>query len=138
MVIRSNPVLRTRIIQTNLGEALQVVVKGAVVWGHRKDLDDCTQDSHQGIHLGDSLLPKGNHLVLTIHHALYDGWSLPRTLEQVEAAYYEGEPQSRPFKIFVEHLLKQDDKNMEEFWRAQLHDFSGPLFPSAPPGDVNY
>lgn len=144
MVIRSNPVLRTRIIQTNFGEALQVVVKGAVVWEHSKDLDG-TRDSQKGIQLGDPLLrlvlvqgSAGNHLVLTIHHALYDGWSLPKTLEQVEAAYYGDAPQSRPFKIFVDYLLKQDEKKMEDFWRAQLDDFAGPLFPSAPSGDPNY
>ncbi|POR35063.1 Nonribosomal peptide synthetase [Tolypocladium paradoxum] len=143
MVIRSNPVLRTRIVQTNLGEALQVVVKGAVAWEHGKDLEDCIlRDSQTGIQLGGRLLRlvlvQGNLLVLTIHHALYDGWSLPKTLEQVEAAYYGGAPRSRPFKIFVDYLLTQDDKNMEEFWRAQLDDFAGPLFPGAPPGDLKY
>ena len=136
-VIGSNPVLRTRIIQTNLGDALQVVVKGAVAWERGKDLDDCVQDSKRGIQLGDPLLrlssiqdSAGNCLVLTIHHALYDGWSLPKTLEQVEMAYYGGHPQSRPFNLFVDYLLKQNGKNMDEFWKAQLDGFADPHFPA--------
>ncbi|PLB48311.1 acetyl-CoA synthetase-like protein [Aspergillus steynii IBT 23096] len=143
MVLHSNPVLRTRIIQTGSQNTFQVVVRQGYSWHHAEKLQDyIDQDEKKGIQLGSPLIRLAllqdngrKYLVLTIHHTLYDGWSLPRTLQQVEGAYYGERPQSQPFKIFVDYLLKLNMDQMEEFWRAELENFSGPLFPQPPSGD---
>ncbi|KAK5995925.1 Nonribosomal peptide synthetase GRA1 [Cladobotryum mycophilum] len=145
-VIRSNPVLRTRIVQTKSGHMLQVVVKGDLAWHAAKSLDECVREDEQSpFQLGDPLLrlavvqsSEGNFLSLKVHHTLYDGWSFPRTLAQVEASYYGDKPQSQPFNTFVSYLVQQDVSKMEDFWRKELDDFSAPLFPNTPSGDYNY
>ncbi|KAH8432228.1 uncharacterized protein LDX57_009866 [Aspergillus melleus] len=146
MVFNSNPVLRTRIIQTGYDVALQVVVRHNNLWHHADNLKSyIEQDERKAIQLGSPLtrfaLIQNNgrtYMVLTIHHSLYDGWSLPRTFQQVEEAYYGITPRSQPFRTFVDYFLKMNMDRMKEFWRNELESFSGPLFPQPPPGDHTY
>lgn len=145
MVIDSNSVLRTRIIQTG-SHAFQVVVRSGGSWHHADRLKGyIEEDEQKPIQLGSPLLRLAfiqdggrKYLVLTIHHSLYDGWSLPRVLQQVEAAFYGEAVQSQPFKVFVDHLLSQNMNQMKEFWRSELEGFPGPLFPQPPSGDHTY
>lgn len=145
-VFQSNEIMRTRIVQTTSGRTYQAVVKSDLPWRLAQTLEECVnRDLHQGMRLGDPLLQLYmvqdelcDLLVLRIHHTLYDGWSLPRTLAHVESAYYGDESQSRPFKTFISYLLQQDSSRMNDFWRKHLQDFSAPLFPSPPSGKYSY
>ena len=57
----------------------------------------------------------------TIHHALYDGWSLPLILETVEQAYRGEELEPRQqFKAFIKYVREQDDKEMMKYWQSYL------------------
>lgn len=140
IVAQANPILRTRIIQTGVSQALQIVVREDPPWTYVKNLHDSIQeDTRRGIRLGEPLLrlllarnEDRTHLVVTIHHSLYDGWSLPRILQQVEAAYYGGTPRSRPFSIFIDHIQHLDPAPMEDFWRRRLNNFLTTPFPAAP------
>ena len=93
-VVRATPILRTRVIQhTDLG-LVQVVLNEDIQWiGAANGLKEYLQnDRQQSMNLEDSLtrfalISDGTEsprwFVLTIHHALYDGFSMPRILEAV-------------------------------------------------------
>ncbi|KAE8151712.1 acetyl-CoA synthetase-like protein [Aspergillus avenaceus] len=140
MVIRKNPILRTRLIGSDDDMVYQVVVRPGTTWQDGESLTDYVKsDSRDKMGLGDPLLRLAmimesgkKYFVLTIHHGLYDGFTLPMILEHVESAYYGGEAQSAPFRLFVKYLDSQDTGLMEEYWKNELTDFVGPLFPSLP------
>lgn len=102
----ANPPLRTRIVQTPDGETFQVVVRDG------KDapttIPTALRDLGEYLHLDQGLsmslgaplarlavvsrqtsgLNQGKlACVLTMHHSVFDAWSVPLILEQVEAAY---------------------------------------------------
>lgn len=139
-VVLSNPSLRTRVVQLSVDQALQAVVRGDVAWEHFSTLQEAVdQDMRRPMRLGQPLLRlklvqsrDARFMVLTIHHALCDGWSLRQTLAQVEAAYYGASPASRPFKLFIRHQTGLDEEVMNAFWSTQLDGFSETHFPNLP------
>ncbi|MDI9894479.1 amino acid adenylation domain-containing protein [Rhodococcus sp. IEGM 1381] len=67
---------------------------------------------------------KRHWLVLTIHHTLIDGWSLPILLSEFEALY-RGKPQSAlppltPYRDYLVWLHKQDREAALAAWDASL------------------
>ncbi|KAH9884368.1 amino acid adenylation domain-containing protein [Xylariomycetidae sp. FL2044] len=63
-----------------------------------------------------------NYLVLSIAHALYDGWSLDLIHADVQAAYagcFEARPSYRPY---LAHLLRSTGPEPDNFWASYLHD----------------
>ena len=137
-------ILRTRIIQIASGKLFQVVVQRGIDWVNSQCLHTyTTADSNEQIQLGGPLArfaiaiqPNDGprHFVLTLHHALYDGWSLPLILHHVEAAYIGEQLQQRLFSPFIHYTLNSDGK--EEFWRSQFTNLNAPVFPSLP--SANY
>ncbi|KAF7173368.1 hypothetical protein CNMCM5623_005609 [Aspergillus felis] len=138
--VAENPILRTRVIQTTSG-LMQAVVQGANQWHTAAKLDEYLADDarkHMGI--GQPLLRlglivearKAPCFVLTIHHALYDGFSLSLILQQVDAAYLGHGLQRQPFSRFVESLLKVDKKAEKDFWVSRFANLKAPAFPSLP------
>lgn len=79
-----------------------------------------------------------HQLVLTMHHALLDGWSLPIVLAELLAQYDATGaggaelPPVRPYREFVAWLAQQDSSAAEEAWRAAL---DGVTAPTALPWD---
>lgn len=71
------------------------------------------------------------YLVWTIHHALYDGWSMPLLLEQLEGAY-AGTPivSTVPFQGFVKYTTDLDQEATTHYWKTQLADCEAPPFPA--------
>ncbi|OQD71346.1 hypothetical protein PENPOL_c001G09802 [Penicillium polonicum] len=142
-VYKHYPILRTRIVHAE-NSAWQVVVSTAIAWDHRDTLDlYVKQDSDKSIQLGDPLIRLGivsagstEYFIFTIHHALYDGLSLPRVLQAVDCAYLgQTIPRWKPFKTFVKYLANLDYQKAETFWRERLAGFSGVTFPSPPSND---
>jgi hypothetical protein len=78
--------------------------------------------------------PSSCQFVLTLHHSLYDEWSLEIIFDQVETAY-RGEP-VRPcsFNPFVAYLA-QSKLPATEFWLAELVEISIVQFPALPSSD---
>lgn len=55
--IRRSPVLRTRIIQNNTGQAFQVVVRGDILWEHADNLEAyIDRNTRRGFRLGEPLM----------------------------------------------------------------------------------
>jgi amino acid adenylation domain-containing protein/non-ribosomal peptide synthase protein (TIGR01720 family) len=72
-------------------------------------------------------------LLLTMHHLIVDGWSLPILVREVLTAYEAQSlgrelrlPAPRPYADFAAWVGAQDRGRAEAYWRAQLHDVIAP------------
>ncbi|KNC99503.1 amino acid adenylation domain-containing protein [Spizellomyces punctatus DAOM BR117] len=74
--------------------------------------------------------PFGSQCVLSLHHALYDGWSLDLMFEDVQKAYKADTVVSRPpFSQCVEYALGVSSDDAQKFWERELEGWSGTRFP---------
>ncbi|GLB06627.1 nonribosomal peptide synthase [Aspergillus tubingensis] len=134
----ANPILRTRLTQ-GPGGSFQVVMREAPYWekySTQQDYQSRSVPAVMGLNvrlLCLSLIASPPRLVMTIHHALYDGWSLSLIWDQVEAAYRGQSLQPRLFSPFIRYLRKQqDDSASASFWRFQFDDLKAAVFPALP------
>jgi amino acid adenylation domain-containing protein len=72
-------------------------------------------------------------LVWTYHHALLDGWSGARLLQEVLGAYLNEPtpPPSARYRDYIEWLAQRDPEASESYWRAQLEVFRNPTLLAA-------
>ncbi|PHH91429.1 hypothetical protein CDD83_523 [Cordyceps sp. RAO-2017] len=143
-VVRSTAILRTRIVQHGSLGLVQVVCREDVEWASAPDLEAYLEEDRlvpmelgsrlSRLALVDSGTDEPRRLVWTVHHALYDGWSLPLTLGAVGRVYrgrQEGE-QAPPFRAFVEHVASLDSAEAEAYWRSYLAGGDFATFPAVP------
>ncbi|KAI0481967.1 hypothetical protein GGR56DRAFT_617984 [Xylariaceae sp. FL0804] len=146
---RGCAILRTRIVQVPEHGLVQVVVRDDFehAWwsADRGGLGDyLAADRDASVALGRRLVRYGvvcggeeetgrAHFVLTMHHALYDGWSMPLIVERVNRAY-AGLDTTRlaDFKHFIGHLGRMDRPWSEAYWREHLAGAAGAQFPPLP------
>ncbi|KAI5291615.1 Nonribosomal Peptide Synthase (NRPS), partial [Ascosphaera aggregata] len=138
---RESPILRTRIVQIRGQGLMQVVLKKDLEWQSATTVESyLAADRESSMGLGTALcrfaLVEGTDklsMVLTIHHALYDGWSMPLVIERVNRAYH-GLKTNRPapFKSFIKHLGSMDRAASEEYWREGLQGATSLQFPIVP------
>jgi amino acid adenylation domain-containing protein len=70
-------------------------------------------------------------VIFTIHHALYDGWSLPLILNNVIDAYNGAKLINPPsYRSAVEYILSVDNQASQTFWSGYLKDLVPTQFPS--------
>ncbi|MFH8768881.1 non-ribosomal peptide synthase/polyketide synthase [Streptomyces sp. NPDC017958] len=70
-----------------------------------------------------------HRLVLTNHHILMDGWSVPVLLREVFTAYDRGAQAlapTTPYRRYLEWLSRRDRQTDERAWRAALDGLNGP------------
>ena len=124
-------ILRTRIVDTESDGLIQVVLKDGKLSTGRETRSLATyleEDNNQKMGLGTVLCryaivrePASAYLVLTMHHAIYDGWTVNRIGAEVFRAY-QG-VRIYPFlgfNAFIKHLMLQDLKPAQEYWARQL------------------
>ncbi|HEX9935717.1 MAG TPA: amino acid adenylation domain-containing protein, partial [Longimicrobium sp.] len=157
-----HPVLRTAFAWRGVERPLQVVLRDVTIPVERIDFrglstDDAeariaayvAEDRARGFDPGQAPLTRvalvrtGDEaweLLWSAHHLLFDGWSAPRLLEDLDALYRAftagDEPRlvsRRPFRDHVEWLESRDPGAAEAFWRRELEGFEGapPLFGEA-------
>ncbi|WP_083452801.1 non-ribosomal peptide synthetase [Mycolicibacterium goodii] len=74
-----------------------------------------------------------HRFVLTIHHIVIDGWSLPVLLQEIFAAYFgQSLPSPAPYRNFVTWLGAQDREAAQAAWGAVLEDFETPTLVAPP------
>ncbi|EGY22526.1 surfactin synthetase subunit 3 [Verticillium dahliae VdLs.17] len=137
------PILRTRIVQVPQHGLVQVVVNEKIAWHLGDDLQGyLVKDRDEAMDLGKPLVryalitsPESSkvYFVLTMHHALYDGWSMPLVVDRVNKAY-DGQKVQRPaeFRNFIRYLNAVSREEGETFWRERLQGANGPQFPALP------
>lgn len=145
-LVRSYPILRTRVVQHSELGLVQVVLDEALQWTSVDNLEDyLQQDQNNLVELGrplaryclvDDPRTRKRLFVWTIHHALYDGWTMPMMLKQVELFYHSitaGPSYAPGFASFVSRLLNTRQSASDEFWRQELqgYDREG-AFPALP------
>ncbi|KID95513.1 Amino acid adenylation, partial [Metarhizium majus ARSEF 297] len=143
-VVRRLPILRTRLVHHDRVGLVQVVMDEPINWIEADSLEEYIRsDIERPMDLGRPLtrfalikdtMGTPKWFVLTIHHALYDGWSMPLILDAVKKAY-RGEEfrQGPPFQAFVQYVKNQDSKMTRAYWLDALHDCQCAPFPSLPP-----
>lgn len=74
--------------------------------------------------------PQATYVVLSIAHALYDGWSLGLLHQDVEAAY-QGTYSPRPtYTGYLRKLLRSSRKGAHDFWSDYISDARRTIFQS--------
>jgi len=136
-------ILRTRIVHVSGRGLVQVVMKQCSRWKRADNLQAyLTQDREHTMELGESLCrfaivddkeSGAIDFVLTMHHALYDGWSMPLLVDRVNRAYQGHDKVNRTeFKRFIKHFVEQDRQVSEQYWRELLDNASSQQFPMLP------
>lgn len=129
-ITRAHSILRTRFVSTSAGlyhvldDKLQTKLNTAAYTE-----DYVKSDLERGFTLEDSTWMRitvlegsvPDRLVLTIHHTLYDGWSLPLLIHDLFAAYKGATiVSSPPFKRVVEYVCSHKQDETEQFWKKYL------------------
>ncbi|KAL4898052.1 hypothetical protein BDV59DRAFT_198294 [Aspergillus ambiguus] len=145
--VAANAILRTRIINTEEDGPLQAVIRDgkdtAIQWRRDDSVDQYLQrDILEPMGAGRPLSrfaivqePTTTHLVLTLHHAVYDEGSLSLLRRQLNNAYSGQKLPLQPFAPFVRHTLSHIGSDEEkQFWAAEFNDLDAAIFPSLQPG----
>ena len=130
-----SPILCTRIVPGRLSGALQVVVRGGLIWSSGDDLQSYLADDAERLFAYGSPLVRpaivtstNNHeeryFVLTAHHSAYDGWSLAKLFDAISMLYNSSLrdlPDAPPYTRFIRYVEEQKDSAAaKEFWGSQL------------------
>ncbi|KAI8938152.1 hypothetical protein NX059_005818 [Plenodomus lindquistii] len=139
--VQETDILRTRIVQLRSGAFIQAVLTDdPVEWLELPSLDVAEQEASK-VHLriGDKLasyaiVSNGHaerYFVWTIHHALYDGWSIDLMLQRVQQLYQDDSSQlpQVPYTKFIQYLAHTDAEASATYWKASLAGYSSYQFP---------
>ncbi|KAJ1972522.1 hypothetical protein H4R35_004628, partial [Dimargaris xerosporica] len=144
-----HPILRTRFLAQPRCQAatmLQVVTKAWVPeWTMGAELAEqayLAADLARGFGAAGPLLrlalfsvsAQEHHFVLTMHHALTDGWSLSLLLADVLAHYTNKTTLPVPgrYQDVVQYSMAQDPSTALAFWRAELEAITAPCHLPSP------
>ncbi|RFU79859.1 non-ribosomal peptide synthetase [Trichoderma arundinaceum] len=140
---QESPILRTRIVQVSGRGLIQAIIKERLDYFSGNNLNEyLVNDRNDAMELGKPLVRYAiidNNttgkvsFVLTIHHALYDGWSMPLVVDRVNMAYSD-QAWSRPaeFKHFIKYLSTMEMDKSASYWREQLYGANASQFPPLP------
>lgn len=134
--VRTHPILRTRLASLPiLGNhcLFQVVLDEPITWKVQDDsLESRTQPvMEMGSRLSTfTLNPQSRQLTWTAHHAIYDGWSMPLLLANVERVYLGKPPiHLHPMSTFIKYLSERDEDAERQYWKEALSETRGAHFP---------
>ncbi|OQE06785.1 hypothetical protein PENVUL_c016G05101 [Penicillium vulpinum] len=135
-------ILRTRIVHTEAMNFAQVVVKASPIsWVEVESFDSLPNDTlhlpkQNGAPLTSYAIvqPHGSsssYFVWSVHHALYDGWSIPLVFRKVEENYFASQNKraGTPYSLFIDYLVKKDMDQSDAFWKSYLTDLASTPFP---------
>uniref|UniRef100_A0A2D3ULI8 Carrier domain-containing protein n=1 Tax=Ramularia collo-cygni TaxID=112498 RepID=A0A2D3ULI8_9PEZI len=140
-VVATTPILRTRIVHVPRRGLCQVVVDEPAKW---YAADRCQEffakDRLPRMDLGTPLIhvglveePSANYFVLSVHHALYDGWCLELIHERLACALREMPLELPPsFQGFINKAVDSIAEAAPAFWASQMAGFEGVVFPRLP------
>ncbi|KAF4221567.1 hypothetical protein CNMCM5878_008815 [Aspergillus fumigatiaffinis] len=122
----ANPILRTRIIETDGKGMHQVVVR------ERIELTNVAEDQPVPTSFGGRLInanlieakdgDSDSFMILTMRHAICDRWSVLQLMCQVESAYDGIALSPNSFSRFIQHIRDMDITAAEAYWKSQFVD----------------
>jgi amino acid adenylation domain-containing protein len=143
-VVQATDLLRARVIATGNKELFQAIIKfNPIGMTHASTTLDAYLNE-------DLLIPMGLAAVLsryaivhlassdkvfvwTIHHAIYDGFSLPMLLQGIQDLYYGIDPiPFTPFNRYLKGIGEEDLSEGEAFWTTYLLNAAWTNFPALP------
>jgi len=143
-VHRRNPVLCSRIVQYQYPDPdrpciAQALVKNDFEWLEFGDLDQyCHERTGHRLRYGEQLVHYGiskdrKYLVWTLHHAIYDGWSITLLWKELCDTMSAERDQlaltQRPKYVkFITQLQTPTSEVSRRFWFEHLADYTGPRF----------
>lgn len=142
-VVQANTILRTRFVQFS-NQIFQAILKEEPEWNVADALETyLLADSEKHVGCGDRLIRLGlvsegasRFFVFTAHHSIYDGWSIPLILDQINQAYQgQLEPPALEFRSFIGKLMEADEAASATYWRGQLQDAQPVTFPPLTPAN---
>ena len=134
-------ILRTRMVQLKSGQFLQaVLVDAPIVWREASSLEEVESDAKRvPEHIGAELTAytvvwtasNKRYLVWTIHHSLYDGWSIALMLQRVQQIYQTGRSDlpHTSYTKFIKYLGIIDADASKKFWKSSLAGAASYQFP---------
>lgn len=142
-VLATTPILRSRIVDLTDQGLMQAVIRQNPQWtsADTSNLKAFVHaDEQKTTGLGTSLVRFGmvhdndrHYFVLTLHHAVYDGWALNLMFERLEKAYQGKLSEGLPdFRRFVTHVSRTDPEAATKFWNNQLRASEAQVFPALP------
>ncbi|KAK8117793.1 Nonribosomal peptide synthetase [Apiospora kogelbergensis] len=142
-IVHEYDILRTKIVFIEGVGSCQVVHDETIQWRTATDLEvylSADRSEHMGYGTAlarYAIIDDGStrKFVWTIHHALYDGYSMELTLSAVDQIY-AGITMSptRPFRDFIRYLQQVDAESTDAFWQSQLRELETAPFPAVPAG----
>ncbi|MFF7791546.1 amino acid adenylation domain-containing protein [Streptomyces sp. NPDC007991] len=134
-LLHRHPNLRAAFRSRSAGAPVQVVPADVKVPWEERDEDDVeaflARDRARGFSVVRPPLLRftalGNRLVLTHHHLLLDGWSLPLLVRDLFSLYGGAElPPAAPYRDYLAWQRGQDQEASAEAWREHLAGLTAP------------
>ncbi|AJQ94153.1 non-ribosomal peptide synthetase [Gynuella sunshinyii] len=154
-VLERHDILRTCLVAQQDGQWQQLVFQGIELPWRYADISDQPEaeqhqlieeyrleDKRQGFDLSDAPLmrvavwktaARCHQILLSQHHILTDGWSMPLILSELLALYAAGLTRQPcqlaspvPYHHFIRWQLQQDSTRARHYWQQQLADFQTP------------
>lgn len=127
--ILKNPILRTRIVELPGQGLVQVIVRY-----ERCGIEGNFSAINMG--LGTPLVSYNiseSCFFWSIHHSLYDGWSMPLLFESLYQNYHSRKADdSVSFSTFIKYVTSRSKTESDEFWKNQFREFNAQNFPLLP------
>ncbi|KAF5524997.1 Nonribosomal peptide synthase atnA [Colletotrichum aenigma] len=145
----TSPILRTRFATTASAGSLQAIIKGHVQWLTSDNLENyLANDDANPMFPGDSLnrfalvtdVNGDVTFVWTIHHMLYDGWSLAMLCNRLNETYHgRAVKPATDYRKFISYTQQLESRQSSDYWKRELSECPQSTFPAAPrPGHQSF
>ncbi|KAK8066615.1 hypothetical protein PG997_013362 [Apiospora hydei] len=144
------PVLRTRFFPWAKDDGtirlMQAVLRSKPRWRRARSLKEYLKlDTRDKMQTGDDMIrlalfrdreTNKDHFVMTIHHAVFDGWMLALLLTAFRRAYAGmPRPELTPFNVFIQCLEGRGRDQSREFWQRYVDGLPRLSWPELPSPD---
>ncbi|KAK7954636.1 hypothetical protein PG988_015330 [Apiospora saccharicola] len=144
------PVLRTRFFPLAKDDGtirlMQAVLRSKPRWRRARSLEEYLKlDTRDRMQTGDDMLrlalfkdrkTNKDHFVMTIHHAVFDGWMIALLVTSFRRAYTGmPRPALTPFNVFIQCLESRGREESREFWQRYVDGLPRLSWPELPSPD---
>jgi amino acid adenylation domain-containing protein/non-ribosomal peptide synthase protein (TIGR01720 family) len=143
-VFQRNDILRTRLVTSASSSSgtVQALVREGFQWDEAEDIETYVAwANRESMGPGKRLVraclftKPETTLILTIHHAVCDRWSIRLLLDQMQSLLSPaGEIRHQSFRPFIEYLA-EIKPGLRDYWTGQFDGLTAAIFPELPAPD---